>query len=305
MAKFLVTGGYGFIGSHLIDALLKRGDSVRILDNLSSGKVENVSGEHEFIQGDVGDTDTVQRAMVGVQGCFHLAAVASVELSNQDWSGTHRSNQTGSINVFNAARQKPTIPVVYASSAAIYGDNCKIPLAENEPQKPLTAYGADKAGSELHARVATLTHGIPTVGLRFFNVFGPRQDPSSPYSGVISIFVDKILRGDGITIFGDGSQTRDFIYISDVIKHLLAAMELKDSQPQVFNVCTGGSITIKTLATHIFKATGRSVGITHKPPRSGDINHSQGDPKQASKKLGVQAQTPFQDGLKIMLNWQD
>ncbi|MBF0382206.1 MAG: NAD-dependent epimerase/dehydratase family protein [Magnetococcales bacterium] len=303
MAKYLVTGGYGFIGSHLIDALLLRGDSVRILDNLSTGKIENVAGEHEFIKGDVGDHDMVQQAMEGVVGCFHLAAIASVEKSNRDWPGTHRSNQTGSINVFDAARHSPPIPVVYASSAAVYGDNSNIPLLENEPIKPLTAYGADKAGSELHGRVATFTHGVPTVGMRFFNVYGPRQDPSSAYSGVISIFIDRTLRGQGVTIFGDGEQTRDFVYVSDVVAHLLAAMELKPSQPKVFNVCTGQTISVKSMLDHIFTITGKKVTVHHAPPRVGDIRESKGNPNLAIENLGVKAQVEFKQGLKDLLNY--
>jgi UDP-glucose 4-epimerase len=302
MAKYLITGGYGFIGSHLIDALLLRGDTVRILDDLSTGKVENVAGEHEFICGDVGDHNVVLKAMEGVQGCFHLAAIASVEKSNQDWSGTHRSNQTGTINVFDAARQTPPIPVVYASSAAVYGDNTNIPLVEGEPIAPQTAYGADKAGSELHGRVATLAHGIPTVGLRFFNVFGPRQDPSSAYSGVISIFINRTLRGKGVTIFGDGEQTRDFVYVADVVAHLLAAMNLKPTQPQVFNVCTGKSISVKSMLEHIFTITNKKVAVSYNPTRIGDIRASEGNPSLAIKNLGVKAQVEFKKGLASLIN---
>ncbi|MBF0193114.1 MAG: NAD-dependent epimerase/dehydratase family protein [Magnetococcales bacterium] len=301
MAKYLITGGYGFIGSHLIDALLLRGDSVRILDNLSTGKVTNVAGEHEFIQGDVGDNNVVKEAMEGVQGCFHLAAIASVEKSNQDWSKTHQSNQTGTVNVFDAARQNPTIPVVYASSAAVYGDNTNIPLAESEPISPLTAYGADKAGSELHGRVATLVHGVPTVGLRFFNVFGPRQDPSSAYSGVISIFLDRTLRGKGVTIFGDGEQTRDFIYVTDVVAHLLAAMELKPTNPQVFNVCTGKSISLKIMLENIFTITGKKISVSYGPARLGDIRQSEGLPTMATENLEVKAQVEFKNGLADLI----
>ncbi|MBF0357662.1 MAG: NAD-dependent epimerase/dehydratase family protein [Magnetococcales bacterium] len=301
MAKFLVTGGYGFIGSHLVDALLKRGDQVRILDNLSTGHLRNVVGEHEFIRGDVADKNIVEQAMDGVQGCFHLAAVASVALSNKDWTGTHLTNQTGTINIFDAARKNLTRGVVYASSAAVYGDSNKTPLSESEPIKPLTAYGADKAGSELHARVATLSHGVSTVGLRFFNVFGPRQDPSSPYSGVISIFIDRTLKGQKITIFGDGEQTRDFIYVSDVVAHMLAAMELKPAEPQLFNVCTGRSISLNKLLENIFSASNRKVAVCNAPPRLGDIRHSNGSPTLATKTMGVKAEVALLEGLTALL----
>ncbi|MBF0445955.1 MAG: NAD-dependent epimerase/dehydratase family protein, partial [Magnetococcales bacterium] len=266
--------------------------------------VANVAGEHEFICGDVGDHNMVLKAMAGVQGCFHLAAIASVEKSNQDWSGSHQCNQTGTVNIFDAARQNPPIPVVYASSAAVYGDNENIPLAESEPIAPLTAYGADKAGSELHGRVATLVHGVPTVGLRFFNVFGPRQDPSSAYSGVISIFLNRTLQGKGVTIFGDGEQTRDFIYVADVVAHLLAAMNLKPTQPQIFNVCTGRSISIKSMLEHIFTITDKKVAVSYNPPRSGDIRASEGRPTLAVKNLGVKAQVEFKKGLADLIKTQ-
>src|SRR6185437_16521969 len=195
MALYLVTGGAGFIGSHLTDALLKRGDQVRVLDNLSTGKWENLDSKATLIVGDIADAGTVARAMDGVDGCFHLAAVASVELGNRDWLGTHRANLTGAITIFDAARRaRPdrTVPVVYASSAAVYGDNPNLPLAETAQTRPMSAYGADKLGCELHGRVAAHVHGVRTVGCRFFNVYGPRQDPGSPYSGVISIFFNRI-----------------------------------------------------------------------------------------------------------------
>ncbi|MBF0623409.1 MAG: NAD-dependent epimerase/dehydratase family protein [Magnetococcales bacterium] len=302
---YLITGGYGFIGSHLADALLARGHRVRILDDLSTGHVENVRGPHEFIRGDVGDATAVNQAMAGVNGCFHLAAVASVQRSNEDWAGTHRANQTGSVLVFNAARQTPPVPVVYASSAAVFGDNPNVPLVEWEPIQPLTAYGADKAGSELHGRVAARVHGVPNVGLRFFNVYGPRQDPSSPYSGVISIFVDRILAGRPLTIFGDGEQTRDFVYVADVVAHLLAAMErATEPHARIFNVCTNQATSINQLAHTLFELAGRRVDVVHQPPRSGDIRTSVGNPQRAVRELGVSARVVFRDGLRLLLDSQ-
>ncbi len=174
-----------------------------------------------LIEGDVADPAIVAQATAGVDGCFHLAAIASVEKGVTDWLGTHRANLTGTITVFDAIRRHGSeIPVVYASSAAVYGDAATIPIAETEPRTPLSAYGADKYGCELHARVASHVHGIPTIGLRFFNVYGPRQDPKSPYSGVISIFCERIAAGLPIKIYGDGQQTRDFIYVADVVQAL-------------------------------------------------------------------------------------
>jgi UDP-glucose 4-epimerase len=301
MALYLVTGGCGFIGSHLCDALLAQGDVVRILDDLSTGKIENAPAAAEVLRGDVADVGLVARAMDGVDGCFHLAAVASVERGNQDWLGTHRTNLTGAITVFDAARRARSdggkASVVYASSAAIYGDNPQIPLPESATPRPLSAYGADKLGCELHARVATRVHGVPTAGMRFFNVFGPRQDPKSPYSGVISIFCDRLRAGSGIRIDGDGGQTRDFIYVGDVVAALIAAMRLMPGDSPVFNVCSGRATSILDLAQTIAGLCGRVPEIVFAAPRSGDIRESLGDPRLAAATLGFSSGVSLRDGL--------
>lgn len=203
MGTYLVTGGCGFIGSHLVDALLGGGHEVRVVDDLSTGKRENLPDGVELFLGDVADGALMRRAMMDVDGCFHLAAVASVQRGNEDWLGTHRVNLTGAVTVFDLARNcRPSgpVPVVYASSAAVYGDNPALPLAEDAATRPLSAYGADKLGCELHARVAWLVHRVPNVGFRFFNVYGPRQDPKSPYSGVIAIFAGKVAARQQITV---------------------------------------------------------------------------------------------------------
>jgi UDP-glucose 4-epimerase len=313
MALYLVTGGAGFIGSHLVDALLTRGDRVRVLDDLSTGKRENLDPAAELIVGDVADAACVAGAMQGVDGCFHLAAVASVELGNRDWLGTHRTNLTGAITVFDAARRARadrTVPVVYASSAAVYGDTPDLPLAETAATRPLSAYGADKLGCELHARVATLVHGVRTAGCRFFNVYGPRQDPASPYSGVISIFFNRIGQGQGITIFGDGGQTRDFVYVADVVQALLKAMgqdsggqhsrEQESVGPHVFNVCTGKTTSLLELAAAIGLVFGRTPAITFGAARAGDIRESLGDPGMTREVLGFSATLPIEEGLRLM-----
>ena len=302
MAKFLVTGGCGFIGSHLTEKLLNEGHEVVIIDNLSTGSIENIDNRSDLIVGDVLDANTVQTGFQGIDGCFHLAAIASVQKSNEDWAGTHAVNQTASINVFNAARIEK-IPVVYASSAAVYGDNADLPLKEKSELRPLTAYGADKLGSELHARVASLTHGIPTTGMRFFNVYGPRQDPKSPYSGVISIFVDAITEQKEISIFGNGDQTRDFVYVKDVANALYKAMQATNSGAQVFNVCTGQSVSINQLAKTIMLLTGNDVAIARKKPRSGDIQTSLGDPQLAKEILNFHAKHNIHAGLKKLLEY--
>jgi len=226
MAAYLVTGGCGFIGSHLADALAERGDTVRILDDLSTGSRENAPRMAQVIIGDVADPDVVAGALSGMDGCFHLAAISSVARSNEEWLATHRTNLDGMINVLEAARQtrEGGIPVVYASSAAIYGDAPERPLHESVAARPLTAYGADKLGCELHARVGAAVHGMSTVGLRLFNIYGPRQNPASPYAGVISLFVDRLRAGHAVTVFGDGEQTRDFVFVADAVRFFLAAM---------------------------------------------------------------------------------
>ncbi len=306
MALYLVTGGCGFIGSHLVDALLARGDQVRVLDDLSTGKRENVPLDRiELVLGDVSDPATVRRAMAGVDGCFHLAAIASVQRSNEDWVPVHRVNLTGSIAVFDAARTARAagpVPVVYASSAAVYGDNPNVPLAESAETRPLTAYGADKLGSELHARVAGNVHGVATTGFRFFNVYGPRQDPKSPYSGVISIFANRLADGQPVTIFGDGQQTRDFVYVADVVRHLIAGMANASLDAPVFNVCTGRKTDILTLANTIAELLQAKADIRFADPRPGDIKHSLGNPTAANKALSVTAETALADGLGHLLD---
>ncbi|MFZ1413053.1 MAG: NAD-dependent epimerase/dehydratase family protein [Defluviicoccus sp.] len=301
MARYLVTGGLGFIGSHLVDALQAQGDTVRVLDDLSTGKRANVGPATEIIEADVADGAAVAAALAGVDGCFHLAAVASVAASVEDWIGTHRTNLTGAITVFDAARrvraQDRPIPVVYASSAAVYGDNPALPLSEQATPRPLTAYGADKLGCEQHARVALHVHGVPTVGLRFFNVYGPRQDPSSPYSGVISIFADRLRRRAPIEIFGDGEQTRDFVYVGDVVALLLGAMARPSAAGEVMNVCTGRATSINALARTIAHVLDCEAEIIHRPARAGDIRASVGDPGHALRLLGLAATTALADGL--------
>lgn len=304
--RYLVTGGAGFIGSHLCDALLAGGNAVVVLDDLSTGKRGNLDPRASLGIGDVADPDTVRMAAAGVDGVFHLAAIASVERSNQDWPGTHRINQGGTVAVLDAARAHGRVPVVYASSAAVYGDTGDAVAREDRMPAPLTAYGADKLGSELHARVASLVHGVPTLGLRFFNVYGPRQDPSSPYSGVISIFADRIGGNGEITLHGDGGQTRDFVHVSDVVAHLLAGMRrLEAAQasgggPECYNVCTGRSVSIRSLAEILAGLHGVPLRARQGATRAGDIRHSCGSNGVAVAALGVQAQVRLEQGLSTL-----
>lgn len=299
MALYLVTGGAGFIGSHLTDALLAAGHGVRVLDDLSTGRLANLDPRCAVVRGDVIDPATVRGAMAGVAGCFHLAAIASVARGNEDWRGTHLVNQTGTVTVLDAARAEGGVPVVYASSAAVYGDLGAGVASEAAAASPLTAYGADKLGSELHAAVGLRVHGVPSVGLRFFNVYGPRQDPHSPYSGVISIFAALVTADRLVTVHGDGAQERDFVYVGDVATHLLAAMDhlAVHRVSAVFNVCTGRATSVLDLATTLARLHRRAPRIAHGPARVGDIRRSVGDPARAVAALGVRAEVTLADGL--------
>lgn len=306
MAHYLVTGGCGFIGSHLIDHLRAHGHSVRVLDDLSTGKRENLPADVPVQIGDVADPAAVQTAMNGVDGCFHLAAVASVERSREAWLATHRANLSGTIAVFDAARTArngQAVPVVYASSAAVYGDNPATPLTEDAATDPLSAYGADKLGCELHAKAANRVHGLPTTGFRFFNVFGPRQDPKSPYSGVISIFAERILNGEPITINGDGEQVRDFVYVKDLVRYLGAAMEHPGTQARLFNVCTGVPTTVNRLAEALAAAAGKTLDRRYGPSRAGDIRVSIGNPARLQAAFSMTCDTSLEDGLRETLAW--
>lgn len=305
MACFLVTGGAGFMGSHLADLLLKQGHRVRVLDDLSTGSRENLPHQVELLQGDVTDPTAVSEAFEGIDGCFHLAAIASVVRSNHEWLRTHQVNLTGTVNIFDQARrsgQGRMVPVIYASSAAVYG-NCEVvPLAETGPLRPLSAYGADKLACELHARVAGAVHNIPTVGLRFFNLYGTRQDPRSPYSGVISRFADRLMRGEPIEIFGDGEQVRDFTFVGDAVSSLDRALKAASTSAPIFNVCTGTGTTVRALAETMAGLHSVELAVRYKPPRSGEVRVSIGDPRRAAEGFGFEARTRLADGLAATLD---
>ena len=309
MAHYLITGGCGFIGSHLADRLLADGHRVTILDNLSSGRLDNKPEAAKLVVGDVADPDAVREAMAGdhgegVDGVFHLAAVASVQKSRELWAETHRTNLLGTVTVFEAARDAKRggpIPVVYASSAAIYGDNTNTPLKEEELPRPLSAYGVDKLGCEMHARVAWSIQGVPTVGFRFFNVYGPRQDPMSPYSGVISIFARRVARGEDVEIHGDGQQVRDFVFVGDVVRILALAMEWRFAGAQVFNLCTGRATSLVMLLDVLQELCGSQVRRRHSEPRAGDIRVSIGDPSLMRSTFDTVCQVGLLQGLSATL----
>lgn len=304
MARVLVTGGAGFIGSHLVDRLIAHNHSVRVFDNLSTGKTAHVNPKARLIVGDICNAPALRAAMIQADAVFHLAAVASVQKSNEDWIGTHQTNAMGTVVVMDAARVAKAgqpVPVIYASSAAVYGAGADHALRETDATVPLTAYGADKLSNEVQARTAGIVHGLPTCGLRFFNVYGPRQDPNSPYSGVISIFAERIAAGREIQVFGDGDQTRDFIHVSDIVAHLMAAWRQADRTAPVFNACTGTASALKDLIREIAVCADRRPRIRMSDPRPGDIPHSVGDPSAARAGLNVTANTSLQDGLRSII----
>lgn len=285
------------------------GNSVVVLDDLSTGRAAALPAKVELVRGCVTDAEQVAEAAAGTDGIYHLAAIASVARSNEEWLWTHRVNQGGTVAVLDAARRHG-LPVVYASSAAVYGAQAALPIAETMTPAPATAYGADKLGSELHGRVAAKIHDVPNVGLRFFNVYGPGQRPDSPYSGVISIFADRIGRGLPVTLHGDGEQTRDFVFVADVVEALQAAMRrcggdrseaAASAEALVCNVCTGEPTSIADLARHVMVASGREVEVARAPARAGDITASVGDPTLAERLLGFRSTTGLDQGLKMLL----
>lgn len=300
--RTIVTGGAGFIGSHLVDRLLAAGEQVVVLDNLSSGNRDNLPPQAKLVLGDVTDAALVAELARGADSVFHLAALVSVQECIKDWHLGHRVNLGATIGVLQAAAQaRPGgIAVVYASSAAIYGDRSGSACHETSLPAPISPYGADKLGCEHQARAMAEIHALPSVGLRFFNVYGPRQDPRSPYAGVISKFCANRLADDPHTVFGDGQQSRDFIYVADIVEGLIRARTHAESKggAAVFNLCTGVETTLIGLAAEIDTVSGRApLPITHAEPRAGDIRMSLGDPAEAARRLGFTAGTDIQTGL--------
>lgn len=309
MKTYLVTGGCGFIGSHLCDALINLGHHVIVLDNLSFGEKNNVAKDAELIIGDIRDSTLVNKIMRNVDGCFHLAAISSVELCNTDWIDTHEINMNGTITIFNAAAQikEKRIPIVYASSSAIYGDNINTPLIESATPMPLSTYAADKIGCEFQARAASLIHNLSNIGLRLFNIYGPKQDPNNPYSGVITKFLDHLRHNESLEIHGDGHQTRDFVYVIDAVRFFLASMQKLEQQHNteyhVYNVCTDKATTIEQLALVLEELTHKHVKILYTQPRKGDVPNSLGCPEKAFRELGIKADYSLSHGLKELINF--
>jgi nucleoside-diphosphate-sugar epimerase len=299
--RCLVTGGAGFIGSHLVDALVAAGETVRVLDDFSTGQAENLAGAGgiEIIRGCVTDPSAVTRAVEGCEVVYHLAALASVAKSVEDPPASHAVCATGTLNVLDSARKAGVKRVVYAASASAYG-GASDPAGQDEdtPLVPLSPYAAAKLAGEFHCQAFAATYGLETVRLRFFNVFGPRQRADSPYSGVIAIFAATVAAGKTPTVFGDGLQSRDFVYVSDVANALQLAARTPLVSGNVYNVGTGKSVTLLELVSALNRVLGKSVIPAHGPPRAGDIRHSRAKIDRIRADLGFEPHLSFEEGLR-------
>jgi UDP-glucose 4-epimerase len=301
MALCLVTGGAGFIGSHLVEHLVDRGNRVRILDDFSTGRPANLSGvQHriEIIRGSVTDPAVVQSAVAGADWIAHLAALPSVQRSIEEPLSSHEVCASGTLNVLNAARLSGVRRVVYAASSSAYGDTPGSVRTEADSLSPLSPYAAAKLAGEHYCRCFTTVYGLETVRLRFFNIFGPRQDAHSPYSGVIALFIAAMASGQPPTLQGDGLQSRDFTYVGNAVQAVLKAAEAPAAIGKVYNIGSGGSIRIIDLVTHLQQLLGTSVQPKFAPPRAGDVRHSQADIAQARLDLGFDPQVSFVEGLR-------
>lgn len=304
-APVLVTGGAGFIGSHVVEALLAQGQSVRVLDNFSTGKRSNLTPhpQLEVLEGNVADAAQVEQAVAGCSAVVHLAAVASVQASVDDPLGTHQSNFLGTLNLCEAMRRQGVRRVLFASSAAVYGPNGEgVAVAEDTPKAPLTPYAVDKLASEYYLDFYRRQHGFEPVIFRLFNIYGPRQDPSSPYSGVISIFIERTYRQQPIWVFGDGEQTRDFVYVEDLVQLLMQGLQQAQPTHLPVNVGLGRSTTLNQLLVHIAKTSGSGLpSVTHKEARSGDIRHSRADNQRLCAHYQLPTVTDLDEGLSRTL----
>lgn len=314
MATFLVTGGAGFIGSHLVDALLEKGHTVLCLDNLSTGKIENIAHvelneRFMLLKADIRDMNTTMRLMKGVDFVFHEAALGSVQRSVEDPLTTHEVNATGTLNVFEAARESGVKRVVYASSSSVYGDSETLPKVETMTPEPKSPYAVSKLTGEYYASVFTELFGLDVVSLRYFNVFGPRQDPLSDYAAVIPIFIRQLLRGESPTIFGDGRQSRDFTYVRNVVEANLLAYEARGIGGKVFNIACGRRIDLNKLVAVLksliepYRVGAESIEPTYGPPRPGDVRHSLADISAAQSWMGYTPSFAVEDGLKASIKW--
>jgi nucleoside-diphosphate-sugar epimerase len=305
MAHYLVTGGAGFIGSHLSEELARRGETVRVVDSLITGKRANLAHvpNVEFIEGDLADVDVANRAVQGIDYVLHQAAIPSVPRSVEDPITSNRANVDASLNLLVAARDAGVKRVVYAGSSSAYGNSPTMPKVETMPTAPLSPYALQKLVAEQYCQMFTQLYGLETVTIRYFNVFGPRQDPSSPYSGVISIFIRALCEGRRPTIYGDGEHTRDFTYVANVVDGVLRACHAKDASGEVINVATNGRVSLNQLFTALRDLVGAQVEPIYERPRAGDVRDSQADIGKAARLLGYAPLVSFEQGLKKTVEW--
>jgi UDP-glucose 4-epimerase len=301
----IVTGGAGFIGSHLVEAVVRRGSRVRVVDSLVTGHTRNLEHLHgiEFLHGDLADFEVARRAVDGATYVFHQAAIPSVPRSVQDPIESHRANVDATLNVLVAARDAGVRRVVYAASSSAYGNSATLPKHEDLPPSPLSPYALQKLIGEDYMRLFFELYGLETVAIRYFNVFGPRQDPSSPYSGVISLFITALLSGERPTIYGDGEQTRDFTYVANVVDGVLRAAEAPNAAGRVINVATGTRISLNALLETVAHMLGVSATARHVEPRAGDVRDSQADISRARALLGYEPRVGLEEGLRETIAW--
>ena len=305
MARYLVTGGAGFIGSHLTGALRARGDAVRVVDDLSSGRLDNLAGfsEVEFIQGDLADADVARRAVREIDYVLHLAAIPSVPRSVTDPVRSHRANVDGTLNILVAARDAGVKRLVFAGSSSVYGSEPGLPKRESMPTAPMSPYALQKLTGEIYCRLFHRLYGLETVVTRFFNVFGPRQDPGSPYSGVISLFVTALATGRRPLIHGEGGQTRDFTYVENVVDGVLRAVTAPKAAGEVFNVATGHRVSLLDLLGALAREMAASADPEFAPARAGDVRDSLADISKAGELLGYAPGVSFDEGLRRTIAW--
>jgi len=306
MPVVLVTGGAGFIGSHIAERLLQLGNDVRILDNFSTGRRENLSSFADsvaVIEADIRDDDSVRKAIKGADVVFHEAALASVPRSVEDPSSSNEVNVKGTLNLLLAARDEGVSRFVYASSSSIYGDTPELPKREDMAPSPESPYAVSKLTGEQYCQVFSSLFGMECVSLRYFNVFGPRQDPASQYAAVVPLFVTALLEGRSPDIYGDGEQSRDFTYVSNVVDANMLALEANGVGGQVFNVACGSTGSVNELLSELQEILGTSIPANYLDPRPGDVKHSFADVGKAVRLLGLAPKVAFKEGLRLTVDW--
>lgn len=306
MPKYLVTGGAGFIGSHIVERLLREGESVRVVDNLSTGSLVNLAplkDRIEFIQGDLCRPEVAEQATRGIETVFHQAALASVPRSVDAPLETHEACATATLNLLDACRRGGVRRLVYAASSSAYGNCAEMPISEKQAPSAMSPYAAAKLAGEFYVEAFAATYSLETVRLRYFNVFGPRQDPSGPYSAVIPLFVAALLAGRQPTIFGDGTQSRDFVYVENVAAANIRAANARGISGQVFNIASGYSLSVNDLLRRICEHLGKDFAPRYAPPRAGDVLHSWADIEAARRDLGFQIEVDLSEGLRRTIEY--